>query len=261
MSRADYDRSRDKQRILDEIRRTAEANGGVPLGRVKFLQETGIRESDWQGKIWIRWGEALLDAGFQPNQLKRAYDDTLLIEKFIGLVRELGHFPVAPEIRMKARRDNDFPSHGTFGRFGSKQQFAAKIREYCSKQDDYEDVVTLCAPVASRPIKESRVEGFAEPQVAGSDGSTKEGYVYMALLQVGRERRYKIGKAILVERRKDQISIQLPENLVLIHTISTDDAYGIEKYWHSRFAAKNTKGEWFALSRPDIDAFKRRKFM
>ena len=83
----------------------------------------------------------------------------------------------------------------------------------------------------------------------------------MGILKLGREKRYKIGKAILVERRADQISLQLPEDLELVHTIRTDDAYGIEDYWHKRFAAKNTKGEWFSLSRQDIDAFKRRKFM
>jgi Meiotically Up-regulated Gene 113 (MUG113) protein len=78
---------------------------------------------------------------------------------------------------------------------------------------------------------------------------------------IGREKRYKIGKAVLVARRTDQISLQLPEDLELVHDIRTDDAYGIEDYWHRRFAAKNTKGEWFVLSREDIQAFKRRKFM
>ena len=91
---------------------------------------------------------------------------------------------------------------------------------------------------------------------------TKEGYVYMGLLTLGgRERRYKIGKAILVERRTDQISLQLPGDLELVHVIRTDDPYGIENYWHRRFAVKNSKGEWFSLSREDVQAFKRRKFM
>jgi hypothetical protein len=83
----------------------------------------------------------------------------------------------------------------------------------------------------------------------------------MGLLKIGREKRYKIGKAVLVERRADQISLQLPEDLELVHAIRTDDAYGIEDYWHRRFETKNTKGEWFSLSRQDVEAFKRRKFM
>jgi hypothetical protein len=73
--------------------------------------------------------------------------------------------------------------------------------------------------------------------------------------------RREIGKAILVEQRMNQIALKLPEELELIHTITTDDAYGIEGYWHKRFADKCTNGEWFHLAPADVRAFKRRKFM
>lgn len=49
-------------------------------------------------------------------------------------------------------------------------------------------------------------------------------------MKVGCEKRYKIGKADLVERRTRQVGVKLPEDLELIHAISTDDAYGIRAY-------------------------------
>jgi hypothetical protein len=244
-----------KEHILSEIKRTAAANGGVPLGRERFLRETGIKIHDWSGKFWARWGDALREAGFAPNQLQTAYNDNILIEKFISLTRELGHFPVYAELRMKAHSDAGFPAHNTFARLGSKEQIAAKILEYCRSRAGYEDVTALCAPIAARVAEHQH----AEPHDDAS--TTKQGYVYMGVIQIGREKRYKIGKAVLVERRRDQLSIQLPEKYDLVHSINTDDAYGIEAYWHRRFAAKNTNGEWFSLSADDVRAFKRRKFM
>jgi len=40
--------------ILSEIRRTAQENGGVAHGKKRFLDATGIAESDWSGRYWTR---------------------------------------------------------------------------------------------------------------------------------------------------------------------------------------------------------------
>jgi hypothetical protein len=48
-----------KINILEEIKRTAKTNGGMPLGKQRFFQETGIKESDWSGKFWTKWGDAV----------------------------------------------------------------------------------------------------------------------------------------------------------------------------------------------------------
>ena len=250
----------DRLHILDEIKRTAHANGGNPLGVARFFQETGIKETNW-AKFWARWGDALREAGFEPNQLTAAYDTTLLMEKFVSLARELRKFPVRRELQLKARSDKSFPSANVFARFGSKQQLAEKVLAYCEARAGHEDVAALCVPVAETLTKHNQTEVADNLLTTGSSPDTKEGYVYMGLLKLGREKRYKIGATILVERRTDQISVQLPEDLELVHAIKTDDAYGIEGYWHRRFATKNTKGEWFSLTQQDVKAFQRRKFM
>jgi len=77
------DREADKEYILSEIKCTAAANGGKPPGRSRFSQETGIKESDWIGKFWARWGDAVREAGFEPNQLQTAYGDDILTDREI----------------------------------------------------------------------------------------------------------------------------------------------------------------------------------
>src|SRR5260370_1077544 len=88
LSPSRYDTAMNRQHILDEIRRTAKGNGGVPLGHKRFEQETGIRYHDWFGKHWGRWGDAVRDAGLSPNTLQDAFSDDVLIEKLIAFIRE-----------------------------------------------------------------------------------------------------------------------------------------------------------------------------
>jgi hypothetical protein len=44
----------EKEHIIFEIRRTAEENGGKPLGISRFAAETGIGQVDWLGRYWAR---------------------------------------------------------------------------------------------------------------------------------------------------------------------------------------------------------------
>jgi hypothetical protein len=238
----------DKHHILNEIKRFAEENGGVPLGRARFQAETGIATSDWYGKYWARWGDAVQEAGFQPNTLQSAYDDDFLLERLARLVKQLGSFPVSAELRMKAKQDSSFPSHTTFGRLGKKAELAHMLISFCHDREGYSDVVEICKPIAAQ-LDENR-QGPIED-------STTIAFVY--LLKSGRY--YKIGRTNAPGRREYEVALQLPEEANTVHTIRTDDPVGIEEYWHRRFAKKRKRGEWFELSAEDVAAFKRRKFM
>jgi Meiotically up-regulated gene 113 len=237
----------EKAHILQEIKRTATENGGVPLGMGRFEKETGIKVEDCVGRHWARWNDALREAGFSPNQMNAAYDESFLFEKYIELAREIGRLPVKAEIQLKTKSSSGFPTTHAFRRFGSKKEFVAKLKEYCEKHTGHQDVMQMCERYTPRGNDESE----AEP----SDGDV--GFVY--LMKSGKF--YKVGRSNAAGRREYELGIQLPEKLKSLHVIRTDDPTGIEAYWHSRFAAKRKNGEWFELDPADVSAFKRRKFM
>lgn len=68
-----------KEQILAEIRRTAAENGGVALGKLAFAAMTGIADTQWLGKLWARWGDARVEAGFAANEKTVAYSDDELL--------------------------------------------------------------------------------------------------------------------------------------------------------------------------------------
>ena len=220
-----------KQHVLDEIRRTARENDGKPLGRQAFTKQTGIKDCDWYGKLWTRWGDALQEAGFAPNQLRTAFDESYLVRRLIELMRELQppRFPVVGDLRIKARSTPGFPSHTAFTRLGSKSERAAKVAAYCAATGGLHDIAVLCGAVPpSLPVA-----------TASSPSGDIFGFVY--LLRSGRH--YKIGRTNSTGRRERELAIQLPDKVTLEHEIRTDDPLGIEAYWHRRFQAKRKNGE------------------
>ncbi len=124
-----------KSFILEEIKRTAGANGGVPLGWRKFEQETGIKESEWLAKIWPRWSDALREAGFKPNQLTGAYDKTELLQKYASLAKELGRLPSSNDLRFRTRNEKEFQARALLeNRFGLMRELVKQIGDYCREK-------------------------------------------------------------------------------------------------------------------------------
>ncbi|MCE5339714.1 MAG: GIY-YIG nuclease family protein [Planctomycetaceae bacterium] len=239
----------DKKHIINEIIRTANENNGTPLGKDRFTNATGIKWSDWYGKYWTKFGDAVLEAGFKPNKLQSAYDEDFLIGCVISLIREINKFPTSGDIRLKAYNTKGFPAHNTFRRLGKKTEMVQKLLAYCKDKSEYQDVIEICKGICVSSEKENDSDSEKD--------DVKFGYVY--LMKSGGY--YKIGKSDYVEKRNYEIGIKLPEELKIVHKIKTDDPLGIEAYWHKRFGDKRTRGEWFDLSNNDVKIFKRRTFM
>jgi hypothetical protein len=237
-----------KEHILSEIKRTADENG-IPLGIDRFREATGIRKEDWYGIFWTKWSDAQIEAGLEPNRFSLpAFDESWMFQKIIDYIRELGHFPTKPELKIKKNNDSEFPNITTLRiRLGTKRQIVEKLLDYCKAHNGYDDIIEICLPLfGSLNASEETIE-------------TKEeiGHVYL----LKHDKVYKIGKSIDAARRYKEIKTQMPHITEEIHIIKTDDPSGIEAYWHNRFKDKRLEGEWFKLSAYDVKAFKKRKFM
>lgn len=234
-----------KDFILYEVRRCAASNDGVPVGKKRFQDLTGIRESDWLGRYWTRWNDALVEAGFQPNAMQDTiHDRETLIRHLALLTIDLGRFPTVAELRMRARTEPSFPSHTRFSlRLGNREQQVAEVVSLAKQDSSLVAVLDLLE---------------AAPDEAPAPGQRPRGFVYM--IKSGKH--HKIGHSNDLGRRSYEIALQLPEKATLVHAVETDDPTGIEAYWHRRFADRRANGEWFLLTKDDVAAFKaRRRFM
>jgi len=235
-----------RDHILSEIKRLAEANGGRTPGRQAFRVATGIRETEWSGRYWARWGDAVAEAGFARNELQGRSDPAAMLEQLAVAARHYGRAPSEAELRMYGRANPGFPGHSTLANhFGSKEAILDGLRGWVEGRPDFADVAALVGPRAPVSVaKNNRV------------ANSVDGFVY--LIRSGEH--HKIGRTDNIERRFKEITIALPAAATIEHHIRTDDPGGIEAYWHRRFADRRANGEWFKLTPGDIAAFKRRSF-
>ena len=200
--------------------------------------------AEWYPRLWLRWSDALAEAGCEPKRLQTNLENEVVIRKYIDLVRELGRFPVEGEIRLRAREDRSFPSHTVFNRFGGKEALIEAAVVYSREEAEFEDIVALHAG-------RSR-SGAGVKKELGTGRRVRTGFVY--LMKSGRH--YKIGRTSSVGRRGSELAVKIPVPPTTVHSIETDDPVGVEAYWHKRFAEKRGVGEWFELAPEDVRAFK-----
>jgi hypothetical protein len=232
-----------RERILSEIKRIAQADGGRAPGVRRFRSVSGIREHEWSGVYWARWSDVLAEAGFESQKFNKKADGGVYLQKFCEAMRHFRKFPTQAELKLYRNIDRSFPDPKTLtSHFGTGAGIAGAVREWIGKNASYAELLGLLPELdtPSDVISKSRQDGF----------------VY--LIKSGAH--YKIGRGDELEKRVKQIRTALPDASTLEHSIRTDDPPGIEAYWHRRFADKRANGEWFKLTIQDVVAFKKRKF-
>ncbi len=159
----------EKEQILKDIRRLAAASGGKPPGSQRFQSEMNLGKADWYPKYWLRWSDAIREAGLEPNTLSARFDEEFLIKCYLDLTRELGRFPIEGDLMVKRRGDRNFPNRDAFARLGSKAERAIKILAYCHEHGDFASLV---------PLVESAVIATS-PENGESSEQPTVGYVYL----------------------------------------------------------------------------------
>lgn len=236
-----------REQLINELQAYHNKHGEVP-GRRRFEENTGVTPGQYL-KHWARWSDFVNDAGLRPNSPREKSDKETLLGRLAEVTRTLKKFPTVPELRIQRQNDKTVPSDDTLRKhFGDNKKLRAALYHFCQEQGELSDVVQL---FSAEIDEDEHDEG---------DPAIYAGIVYLHLMRIGNEKRYKIGRTNNSDVRHKQISATLPENLERLHEIETDDAVGIERYWHQRFATKRRKGEWFDLSNADVTAFKRRRF-
>ena len=83
------------------------------------------------------------------------------------------------------------------------------------------------------------------------------GYVYL-IGEIGKEGRYKIGstRAKDVNTRLKQLQTGNSSELSLKDYFQTDKPFKLEKMLHNHFKSSSLIGEWFKLTKSNIDNFK-----
>jgi hypothetical protein len=240
-----------KEQILREIRRTAEANGGEPLGELRLAKETGIRRTDWQ-HYWARLPDAHAELGFAKNEMNKAYPEKFILDKYAELAGNLGRLPTKDDLAFRARTDKGFPHESVFGRrYKRKERLVRALEKHCADKVEFEAICQMCQQY--RPRSRENLDATSAVQ------NEERGYVY--LIKHGSRREYRIGSTNDPRKREGELRVQLPERAVTVHVITTDDRFGIETYWQKRFEAKKKNGDWFELDATDVAAFKKRRFM
>src|ERR1039458_5299049 len=156
----------DKQHILNEIRRTAV--DGKPLGRDQFLARTGIKESDWLGKYWVRWSEVQAEAGFEPLNFNSPFEEDSIFTSLLALTRKLGKYPTVAEMRLERRTNRSFPNDKVITCRGDRSAIVHKLIEFCRERVEYADVEKVLSAITVNKRTEETLDEPSSPRQGGS---------------------------------------------------------------------------------------------
>lgn len=161
-----------RELIVREIQRIAAESGGRPPGVKLFASRTGIAEHKWRGSIWARWGDALAEAGFEPNTLQSRLESEAVLAAVAALAKRLGAVPTVAEMKLARRADPSFPNPKTVAaHFGNGRALVPHLRGLAERDPAHRHLLAFLPEAADgEPIERPK------EKPAGPAG---DGWVYL----------------------------------------------------------------------------------
>lgn len=132
-----------REKILDEIKRLAKANGGTPPGQNVFAKETGYKPHEWE-KYWARWGDAVREAGLVAQEWSSKLNAMLFYPKLAEAVRYYKRLPTIRELQLFRKINPVIPSAMTLkNHFSSQAGMNNSIRQWAMATEEYADIVAM----------------------------------------------------------------------------------------------------------------------
>jgi len=231
------------EQIPNEYRKLRETLGRPPTAKAFFAKAPVSRyaaDLAFGSRAFSKIQQAAGDTPRRFGMPGRSVSE--YFETYGYVVRDLGAVPT--EAEWKHRRMS--PSVNSYcGKLGLRwSEMPGRFQEWASDKPRWRDVVHTCAALSPQTGRRG------DKATSGARGS-----VY--LIKCGRH--FKIGKTNAVGRREYELGLLLPQQPKTVHVIETDDPAGVEAYWHRRFESRRKRGEWFQLTKDDVNAFKRWK--
>ena len=135
-----------KDDILSAIRETAQSLGKPP-SRAQFMAHSGITE--YHVLKWFpSWNAAVTAAGLKAHTGNIKLDDSVLLEDWGSLVRDLRHIPTRSQYQQHGTY-----SSGVFERhFGPWSSLPGHFRRFAGDNSEWTDVLALL-PSSSPPVR------------------------------------------------------------------------------------------------------------
>ena len=122
--------------------------------------------------------------------------------------------------------------------------------EYIDSLNDSQLILEFRTAAAQGKIKKTALKKKLKTPREHWDRGNREGFVYFLLDEGGL---VKIGRTKDLERRIKSLKNAHPSKCSVLIEISTKDMITLERKYHERFAHKKSHGEWFTLSKQELD--------